>query len=97
MLALSRFCLRDGAVGAASTGEVALGDDRHLRVRQRAAAVQGRDGDAAADAEFAAGLDDREVEAVVEQQVVQSLRRSGAVGGDDDAVAAPDAARSGDR
>ena len=34
--------------------------------------------------------DDREVEAVVEEQVVQALRRAGAVGGDDDAEAAAD-------
>ncbi len=40
--------LADGAVGAAPAGEVALGDDRHLRVRQRAAPVQRGDDDAAA-------------------------------------------------
>ena len=40
--------LAHGAVGAASAGEIALGDDRHLGVRQGAATVQRSDGDAAA-------------------------------------------------
>ena len=73
---------------APPAGEVGLGDDRHLGVRQRAAAVQRGDDDAAARAResVVAGLDDGEVEPVVEQQLVQALRRALSVGGDDDAV-----------
>ena len=82
--------LADGAVGAAPTGEIALGDDRHLGVRQGAAAVQRGDGDAAAGLQLGARRDHGEVEAVVEQELVEALRRTGAVGGDDHAIALAD-------
>ena len=54
-----------GAVGPSPAGEVALGDDRHLRVRQRAAAVERRHDDRSA------GL---------ERTVVRSRRRPGSRG-----------------
>ena len=82
--------LADRSVGASPTGEIALGDDRHLGVRQRAAAVQRRDRDAATGRQVGAGVHDREVEPVVQQQVVEALRRTGAIGGDDHAETAAD-------
>ena len=70
-----------------SPGEVGLGDDCHLGVRKRAAAMQWGHDDAATGAGgLGTTVDDREVEPVVEQQIVQTLRRALAVGGDDDPV-----------
>ncbi len=82
--------LASRAVSSSTTGEVALGDDGDLRVRQGAAAMQRGHGDAAARLQRRTRGDDREVETVVHQQVVEALRRAGAVGGDHHPEAASD-------
>ena len=80
------------AVGASAAGEVRFGDDRHLGVGKGAAPVEGSDHDLARCGPGVgdAGSRHREVEAVVEQQVVEALGRSGAVGGDHDSVSLAD-------
>ena len=81
-----------GAVGAATAGEVALGDDRHLRVRQRAAAVQRRDDDRPPARRGRRASVDRTGKSrpLSEQQLAEPGGRAGAVGGDDHAEAAAD-------
>ncbi len=75
-----------GTAGPATTGQVGLGDDGQLGVRQVATPVQGCDDDRSAGC--GRGLvADGEVELVVEQDLPKSCSAAGAVGGDDDAVA----------
>ena len=63
-------------VCAAPAGEVALGDDRQLGLRERAAAVQRRDDDVPAGlGEIGRRRGDGEVEAAVAQQLGEPLRR----------------------
>ncbi len=76
-----------GAVRPSPAGEVALGDDRHLGVRQRAPAMERRHDDRSAGLErhVVRRGDDREVEAVAEQQLAEAADRPCPVGRDDDA------------
>ena len=73
------------SVRPTSSRQIALGDDRQPRRRQRDAVVQRGDGDAPSRRGEVGGLavDDRKIDAVVEQDVAQARRRTGAVGGDD--------------
>ncbi len=76
------------SVGVPAPGEVALGDDGQLGRRQRDAMVQGsNDHVATGTGEVTGGAAvHRQVEAVLAQQPGEAVRRSVAVGGDDDAV-----------
>ncbi len=76
------------AVGPATAGEVALGDDRQAGRRQRHAGVQRGGHHVAAGArEVAAGAPvDGQVEAVVAQEGGEAIGGALAVGGHDDAV-----------
>ncbi|CAB5000094.1 unannotated protein [freshwater metagenome] len=76
------------AVCAAATGEVGLGEDRHLGERDAAAAVQwGRDDVAARLREIRALADDRERQPTIEHQAGHALCRTLTVGSDDHPVA----------
>ena len=73
-------------MGAAATGEVALGDDGQARRGHGDAVVQRGDDDAPAGPGEVGGVavDDRQVDAMVEHHFAEPPRRTGAIGGDDD-------------
>ena len=68
------------AVGASAASEVTLGNDCHLRIRQCAAAMKWRNGDASTLWQrrwldrIGRSINDREVETVVEEEFVEACR-----------------------
>ena len=90
MVVPSRFRGPRLAVRPPAAGEIALRDDRELRVGQCATAVQRGDHDRPAGLAGVLGAATTEVEAVLEQDLAQPARGPGAVGGDRDRVALRD-------